>query len=92
MLNINASKKTQHEDLKSLAMVVVKWSAGLPSTNDPSSNPAEVYTFYSVNCLKRTKINKKRPGWYLQKDIKNSICLQCINCNFAVLTFNVMAA
>ena len=29
---------------------------------DPSSNPAEVYSFNSVNCLKTTKINKKRPG------------------------------
>ena len=25
---------------------------------DPSSNPAEIYSFNSVNCLKRTKINK----------------------------------
>ena len=31
-------------------------------SDDTSSNPAEVYSFYSVNCLKRTKINKKRPG------------------------------
>ena len=31
-------------------------------SDDPSSNLAEVYSFYSVNCLKRTKINKKRPG------------------------------
>ena len=30
--------------------------------HDPSSNPAEVYSFYSLNCLKRTKINKTRPG------------------------------
>ena len=29
---------------------------------DPSSNPAEVYSFNSVNSLKRTKIHKKRPG------------------------------
>ena len=26
-------------------------------TDDPSSNPAEVYNFYSINCLKGTKIN-----------------------------------
>ena len=32
------------------------------NSDDPSSNPAEVYSFYSVYCLKRTKINKKRPG------------------------------
>ena len=25
---------------------------------DPSSNPAEIYSFNPVNCLKRTKINK----------------------------------
>ena len=29
---------------------------------DPSSNPGEVYSFSSVNYLKRTKINKKRTG------------------------------
>ena len=28
---------------------------------DPSSNPAKVYSFNSVNCLKRTKINKRGP-------------------------------
>ena len=31
-------------------------------SDDPSLNPAEVYSFYSVYCLKRTKINKYRPG------------------------------
>ena len=42
---------------------------------DPSSNPAEVYSFNSVNCLKRTKIIKERPGlvhflkWYLDSKI-----------------------
>ena len=30
-------------------------------SDDPRSNPAEVLSFYSVNCLKRTKISKKRP-------------------------------
>ena len=34
-------------------------------SDDPSSYPAEVNSFYSVNCLKRTKINKKRPGMAL---------------------------
>ena len=29
---------------------------------DPSSNPAEVYNFSVKLYLKRTKINKKRPG------------------------------
>ena len=28
-------------------------------SNDPSSNPAEVYSFSVILCLKRTKINKK---------------------------------
>ena len=28
-------------------------------SDDPSSNPAEVYSFYSVNCSKRTKIIEK---------------------------------
>ena len=36
---------------------------------DLSSNPAEVYSFNSVNCLKRTKINKKRPGLAHLKNI-----------------------
>ena len=30
--------------------------------DDPSSNPAEVYNFSVKLYLKRTKINKKRPG------------------------------
>ena len=29
---------------------------------NPSLNPAEVYIFSVKYCLKRTKINKKRPG------------------------------
>ena len=31
-------------------------------SDDPSSNPAEVYNFSVKLFLKRTKINKKRPG------------------------------
>ena len=31
-------------------------------SNVPSLNPAEVNSYYSVNCLKRKKIAKKRPG------------------------------
>ena len=31
-------------------------------SDDPSSNPAEVYNFSVKFLLKRTKINKKRPG------------------------------
>ena len=31
------------------------------NSDDPSSIPAKVYSFYSVNYLKRRKINKKRP-------------------------------
>ena len=31
-------------------------------SDDPSSNPAEVYIFSVKLSLKRTKINKKRPG------------------------------
>ena len=30
---------------------------------DMSSNPAEAYIFLQNLCLKRTKINKKRPGF-----------------------------
>ena len=36
-------------------------------SEDPSANPAEVYSFYSVNCLKRTEIIQKRPGMAHQK-------------------------
>ena len=43
------------------------WSSGqrvrlLFYCNDPSLNLAEVYSFYSEICLKRTKMNIKRPG------------------------------
>ena len=31
-------------------------------SDNPSSNPAEVYNFSVKLLLKRTKINKKRPG------------------------------
>ena len=31
-------------------------------SNDPSSNPTEVYNFSVKLLVKRTKINKKRPG------------------------------
>ena len=51
------------EILYSWAVVVVKCWAFY--SDDPSLNPAEVDSFYSVNCLKRTKINKKRPGWLI---------------------------
>ena len=30
---------------------------------DLSSSPTNMYNFHSVKCLKRTKINKKSPGW-----------------------------
>ena len=52
------------------AVVVVSMLAF--DSDDPSSNPAEVYSFYSVYCLKRTKINKKRPGMahFLKKELR----------------------
>ena len=31
-------------------------------SDDPSSNPAEVYSFSVILCLKRTKINKNEAG------------------------------
>ena len=51
-------------------MMVVKWPACSPSNY--SDDPAEVYSFYSVHCLKRTKINKKRPGMahFLKKELR----------------------
>ena len=40
---------------------------------NPSSNPAEVYCFISINCLKRMKINKNARGWHiLLKKLPNS--------------------
>ena len=41
---------------------------------DPSSNPAEVYNFSVKLLLKRTKINKKRPGlahFFLKKALNH---------------------
>ena len=39
-------------------------------SDDPNSNPAEeVYSFYSVCCLKRRKINKRGWGWPISKKI-----------------------
>ena len=53
------------------------WSSGQRArlySDDPSSNHAEVYIFYSDNCLKRTKINRKRPGMahFFKKNKKDS--------------------
>ena len=42
--------------LEGAVVVVVKWSSGQRA---PSSNPADVYSIYSVNWLKSMKINKK---------------------------------
>ena len=50
-------------------------------SNDPSSNPAEVYNFSVKLLLKRTKINKKRGrGWpifikYLSNSSTKCICI-----------------
>ena len=49
-------------------------------SDDPSSIPAEVYNFSVKLLLKRTKINKKRPGLaHLKK----------INVRYIVLIINV---
>ena len=32
------------------------------SSDDPSLNPTDVYSVYSVNCLKRTEMNKNGRG------------------------------
>ena len=48
-------------------------------SNDTSLNPAEVYSFYSVNCLKRTNINKKEAGngpflmWIIQVRLSHDL-------------------
>ena len=40
-------------------------------SDDPSLNSAEVYSFYSVNCLKRTKIKQKEAenGTFFKKKL-----------------------
>ena len=41
------------------------WSSGQRAcllSDEPSSNPAKAYSFSVILCLKRTKINRKRPG------------------------------
>ena len=54
---VNITKETDREREKNQMVVVVKWSACF---DDPSSNPVKAYSFYSVHCLKRTKIDKKK--------------------------------
>ena len=40
-------------------------------SDDQSSNPAEAYSLFVKLCLKRTKINKKRPGLgHMKKNYK----------------------
>ena len=52
-----------YKKIKLWAVVVVKVVSVLAFySDDPSSNPAEVYNFSVILLLKRTKINKKRPG------------------------------
>ena len=41
-------------------------------SDDPSSNPTEVYNFSVKLLMKRTKINKKRPGLAHLKKINSS--------------------
>ena len=41
------------KELSLWAVVVVKCSACSPCSNDPSSNPAEVYSFYSVKLFEK---------------------------------------
>ena len=49
-------------------------------SDDPSSIPAEVYNFSVKLLLKRTKINKKRPGLaHFLKNIENETAKLLIN-------------
>ena len=45
--------------------------------DDPSSNPAEVYSCYSLNCLKRTK-KQKEAGDFNKKSVVLKIFLTCL--------------
>ena len=56
-------------------------------SDDPSSNPAEVYNFSVKLLLKRTKINKKEAGvgpFFLKKKGKNTVseCKNTKNVNY----------
>ena len=53
-------------------------------SDNPSSNPAEAYSFSVKLCLKRTKINKKETGVspLLEKKLPNVIPLKGINSYF----------
>ena len=48
-------------------------------SDDPGSNPAEVYNFSVIWLFRRTKRNKKRPGWPFLKNnasiTKQLVCL-----------------
>ena len=65
---------------------MVKGSECSPST--PNLNHAEVYSFCSVNCMKRTKINKRGREWPILKKHFCSLSLQPLDCEsfFGVLT------
>ena len=45
-------------------------------SNDPSSNHAEVYSFYSVKLFEKYKKNKKRPGIAHLKNVCRDILSQ----------------
>ena len=57
-----------------MAVVVVKWSACSPSTPTIRVRiPLKPKVFSIILCLKRTKINKKRPGlahFFLKKVLR----------------------
>ena len=59
-----------------VAVVVVKWSACLPSTPTIRVRiPLKPTVFSVILCLKRTKINKKRPGLahFFKKTLSNRV-------------------
>ena len=40
-------------------------------SDDPSSDPGEVYSFYSVKCLKQTNVSEKEAGMaHLKKSVE----------------------
>ena len=59
--------KTNLTWINNVCKTFKRWAGAVVSvltlySDDLSSNPAEVYIFYSVNCLKRMKINQKEAG------------------------------
>ena len=59
----------KHTLLNRAVVVLIKWSACLPSYDDPSSNPTAVYSFNSLNYLNERKFKNPFGITYAHKQI-----------------------